>query len=253
PSPAPAEVAAVAWATCLGTMSLLKDRGLAVDADLTDLDPTTAQAELLLDPLLGQCAAASMQGVVLVGPRAGKQVLRVGSEPTATIRGRPAHGFDLHAGHRISAHDRDGLERLCRYLLRPPLSHARLTLTNEGQVRLRLKRAWSDGTTHLLFNPLDFIARLVPLVPPPRTHRVRYHGVLASHHRLRARVVPAHPGAPRQLPLLRDRGKLAPAPKHRVDWQRLMIRTFGFDPLKCPDCRRTMRIVEFVTRPTSIA
>lgn len=256
PAPTTADVSAVAWATCLGTMELLKARGLALDADLTDLDPAAGQGELLHDPMLGQCAAASMMGVVLLGPRAGKQVLRLGRGPTdTTVHGRPAHGFDLHAGHRISAHDRKGLERLCRYILRPPLSHARLSLTERGQVKLRLKRAWSDGTTHLVFSPLDFLARLVPLIPPPRTHRVRYHAILASHHRLRGLVVPPPPpdSSPRQMHLWRNRGKLAPAPKHRIEWQRLMVRTFGYDPLRCPSCRRQMRLVGFVTRPMSIA
>ena len=53
--------------------------------------------------------------------------------------------------------------------------------------------------------------------------------------------------------LWRNRGKLAPAPKHRIEWQRLMVRTFGYDPLRCPSCRRQMRLVGFVTRPMSIA
>ena len=73
------------------------------------------------------------------------------------------------------------------------MSHDRLTLTDKGKVRLRLKRPWQDGTNTLEFSPLDFIARLVPLVPPPKTHRIRYHGVLASRHKLRSLVVPKPP------------------------------------------------------------
>jgi hypothetical protein len=257
PAPSHAEVSAVAWATCLGVMKLLKARGLALDADLSDLDSSASQHALLFDPMLAQCASASMLGVVLIGPRAGRQVLRLGRGPTDTdSRGRAAHGFDLHAGRRVSAHDRKGLETLCRYILRPPLSHARVTLTPEGRVRLKLKRPWSDGTSHLVFTPLDFLARLVPLIPPPRTHRVRYHGVLASHHRLRSRVVPSPPADKEstQLHLWHRRaGALAPAPKHRVKWHELLARTFGVDPLRCPQCRGTMRIIGFVTRPQSIA
>ncbi len=37
---------------------------------------------------------------------------------------------------------------------------------------------WRDGTTHVAFEPVDFVARLAALVPPPRFHLVRYHGVL---------------------------------------------------------------------------
>ncbi len=255
--PTRAEVSAVAWAVCQRTMDSLKARGLAMDANLDDLDPQSAQGELLLDPMLAQCASASMQGVVLLGPRAGKQVLRLGRGPSDTdARGRAAHGFDLHAGRRVSAGDRAGLERLCRYILRPPLSHDRISITDTGQVKLRLKRPWGDGTTHLVMDPLDFLSRLVPLIPPPRTHRVRYHGILSSHHRLRARVAPRPPAddTPSQMHLWRNRdGKLAPAPKHRVEWHKLMARTLGVDPLRCPHCKRQMRIVGFITQPERIA
>jgi len=37
------------------------------------------------------------------------------------------------------------------------------------------------GTTHLVIEPLDFMARLAALVPPPRMHLTRYHGVFAPH------------------------------------------------------------------------
>ena len=247
----------MAWEVCLRTMDLLKARGLAMDANLEDLDPHAAQSELLLDPMLQQCATASVQGVVLFGPRAGKQVLRLGSGPNdVDSRGRAAHGFDLHAARRISAADRAGLQRLCRYILCPPLSHDRIRLTQTGQVKLRLKRPWSDGTSELVMSPFDFLARLVAITPPPRTHRVRYHGVLSSHHRLRARVVPEPPPAepPTQLLLWHDRdGKLAPAPEHRVRWHQLMARTLGVDPLCCPRCHNPMRIVGFVTEQARIA
>jgi len=46
----------------------------------------------------------------------------------------------LHANVWVSAHDRAGVERLCRYVLRPPFA-------------LELKRAWHDGTRELVFEP----------------------------------------------------------------------------------------------------
>ena len=49
----------------------------------------------------------------------------------------------------------------------------RLDLTTQGQVRYRLKKAYRDGTTHIVLEPLDFIARLAALVPPPRAHTSR--------------------------------------------------------------------------------
>ena len=63
---------------------------------------------------------------------------------------------------------------------------------------LRLKTAWRDGTTHLVMSPLEFMQRLAALVPRPRLHLIRFHGVLAPNAKLRAQVVPQEPQAPAQ-------------------------------------------------------
>jgi hypothetical protein len=66
-----------------------------------------------------------------------------------------------------------------------------LALTASGQVRYTLKTPYRDGTTHIVLEPLDLMARLAALVPPPRMHLTRYHGVFAPHSKLRAAVTPA--------------------------------------------------------------
>ena len=80
-------------------------------------------------------------------------------------------GYNLHAGVGFKATDREGLERLCRYILRPPLAKSRMERMADGTLVVGLKRAWSDGTTSLLFSPLEFVERLVALVPPPRANQ----------------------------------------------------------------------------------
>ena len=45
-----------------------------------------------------------------------------------------------------------------------------------------------DGTMHVNFEPLDFIARLAALVPKPRAQLPRYHGVFAPNRRLRRHI-----------------------------------------------------------------
>jgi len=52
-----------------------------------------------------------------------------------------------------------------------------------------LKTPYSNGTTHVLFEPLDFIARLVALVTKPRVNLTRYHGEFAPHSKYRAVVI----------------------------------------------------------------
>jgi len=59
-------------------------------------------------------------------------------------------------------------------------------------VVLQLKSAYQDGTTHIVLSPLQFMQRLAALVPRPRLHLIRFHGVLAPHAKLRAAIVP-HP------------------------------------------------------------
>jgi hypothetical protein len=49
----------------------------------------------------------------------------------------------------------------------------RLALTPFGQVRYRLKTPYRDGTTHLVLEPLDLMARWASLVPPSRMHLTR--------------------------------------------------------------------------------
>ena len=84
----------------------------------------------------------------------------------------------------------------------PPVATERMALTSSGHVRYPLKTPYRDGTTHVVIEPLDFMARLAALVPPPRMHLTRYHGVFAPHSKLRAAVTPAHRGmgAPQSLP-----------------------------------------------------
>ena len=57
------------------------------------------------------------------------------------------------------ADERGKLERLCRTISRPAVSQARLSLSAGGLVRYQLKTPYPDGTTHVLSEPLDFIAR----------------------------------------------------------------------------------------------
>jgi hypothetical protein len=46
-------------------------------------------------------------------------------------------------------------------------------MTTYDKVRYPLKTPYRDGTTHVIFEPLDFIARLAALVPKPRVNLTR--------------------------------------------------------------------------------
>ena len=74
------------------------------------------------------------------------------------------------------------------------MANERVQTNAAGQVVLRLKTPWRDGTTHLVVSPLEFMQRLAALVPRPRLHLIRFHGVLTpsstNSAKLRALVVP---------------------------------------------------------------
>jgi YD repeat-containing protein len=61
--------------------------------------------------------------------------------------------------------EREKLERLARYVARPPIAGERLALTESGHVRLALKTPYRNGSTHVILEPEDFMARLAALVP----------------------------------------------------------------------------------------
>ena len=71
---------------------------------------------------------------------------------------RNAYGFDLHAGVHTAAQERSRLERLCRYLLRPPLSNDRLSEAGPGRYAVRLKTPWRDGTTGIVLGGVELLA-----------------------------------------------------------------------------------------------
>jgi Putative transposase len=131
-------------------------------------DPFAAQ-----EPLFATAVAASLQGRVALGPRAGQPVRRLRSAAAATATGRRSarlEGFSLHADVAVPARRRDQLEKVCRYILRPPLALERLTESTGGQLLYHFRRAWSDGSTALLLDPLELLERLAALVPTTPSH-----------------------------------------------------------------------------------
>lgn len=193
---------------------VLARRGRSLDG-VDDAPDELASAE----PVLASCYAASTADVQLLGAAPGQKTAKLvqpvrrvpsPSEPLAEVG-----GVNVHAKVAFDGRDRRRLERLCRYLARPPLSQQRLSLHPDGRVRLAFKAPWTDGTHAVL---LDFIARLAALVPPPRFHLLRYYGVLASHAAARAEVVPGRepPSTPPQLPIYEpnDEPPLAPPTCH---------------------------------------
>jgi hypothetical protein len=85
------------------------------------------------------------------------------------------------------------VERMCRYLARPPIAQHRLTRRSDGSVQHTMKKAWRDGTHAIVLQALDLIARRCAMIPPPRFNMIRFHGVFAPNAKLPSEVVPKKP------------------------------------------------------------
>jgi len=195
-------------------------------------------------------------------------------------------GFSVDASVRITLIDRDvpsyfqSLEHLLRYCARPPFALERLSVSRgaDGQIaRIRYvlprhkaanwvgpsrsrksTRPGANGVVDL--SPFEFLDRLADLVPPPRKHRHRYHGVFAPNHKHRRAVTALAIGNvgkrqeavtgghaaggratggccdanPNQKPRSHDTSRIA--------WAKLMARVGEKFPLECPACGGDIRL-----------
>jgi hypothetical protein len=215
---------------------------------------------------------ASLLGQAALSERAGKRARRLqvlgGKELALPPRCASFAGYSLHAGVGFKATDRAGLERLCRYILRPPLAKDRLQRREDGSVEVGLKRVWSDGTSALVLSPSELVERLVALVPPPRANQVIYRGVVAANAAWRAEVVPSPPPETPDEAKARRAKRLTRHPRMRLagerpSWSDLLERVFRVDGFACPGCggpltlrcvvvnpRATRRILDGLRRAT---
>ena len=220
---------------------------------MTDNDGDSDEARALR-PL--QAAACTYR--IAFGPRAGQKVLTVqGVMPRETgfkqALCADIDGFSLHAAVRCGADERQALEQLCRYITRPALANERVQCNAAGQVVLKLKTPWRDGTSHLVMSPLEFMQRLAALVPRPRLHLIRFHGVLAPNAKLRAMVVPQGPdGSTETAPPATCEANRAYHRPVRLSWARLLKRVFELDLEHCPNCGGELKIIAAILEQTVI-
>lgn len=123
----------------------------------------------------------------------------------------------------------------------------RLTEISHGQLVFELPPPRTDGATHLLLDPLELIEKLTLLIPPPRFHTLRFHGVLAPAAAWRSVVIPGRPEAEEEGPPAAGPGEgpgpLA-VPRERASlWAALLRRVFAIDVFQGPRCGGRRRLV----------
>jgi hypothetical protein len=199
------------------------------------------------DPLLAKLLAAATAGAPPAGWAQKRKPVRIVLDPDdrPVAKGNlcgQARGFNLHAATKVAANDKQGRLTLCKYILRPPFANDRLKILDDGNVKLELKKPWSDGTSSVELAPLALIARLAALVPPPKRHLVRYFGVLSSHAASRSKVVPAPAEPTPATPVEQDKPKNT---SRYIRWSELLRRTFGFE-IVCSKCQAPLRLIALI-------
>jgi hypothetical protein len=228
------------------------------------LERDTENTWLALDEepdALEQLQGHSISYRIALGPQRGKKVLTLQTLPPAdeldtfSQAGKVA-GFSLHAGVAAKAHERDKLERLCRYISRPAVSEKRLAITANGMIRYKLKTPYKNGTTHVMFEPLDFLARLAALIPKPRTNLTRFHGVFAPNSKHRADITPAKRGKAKKKEKYSEetnwQDKTVPEQHAAMRWAQRLKRVFDIDAEVCEHCGGTVKVIACIEDPQVI-
>ena len=105
----------------------------------------------------------------------------------------------------------------------------------------------------MIFEPLDFIARLAALVPKPRVNLTRFHGVFAPSSKYRSEITPQ---SKRKRQRMKETAikKHTPTQKHRsMTWAQRLKRVFGIDIETCHQCGGVVRIIASIENPLVVA
>ena len=163
-------------------------------------------------------------------------------------------GFSAHNKIRADARDDAGLERLCRYLVHPPIAQQRLRYSGaNAPCSYRGRRVHPQtGQDRVELDPLEMLARLGQHIPPPGFHMTRLYGAYSNRTRAARARVPAEVEGREPDDRDADTPSLTPSQRERRrQWARLIAKVFEVDPLRCP-CGATMRVVAVILEPPVI-
>ena len=121
-------------------------------------------------------------------------------------------------------------------------SEERLSLNAQGQVVYKLKTAYRNGTTHIVLSPLDFLSRLASLVPRPRVHLIRFHGVFAPHCKYRSLIIPQSVLIDKTSPKEQKKAKKS----YSMGWAKMLKRVFDIDIQICSKCGGQIKIISAI-------
>lgn len=218
PAPTPSDIHAVAASVGARVCKMLRRRGLLRD------EPTDSGEATTEGSALDACRSAGLsRGRFERIDERGRSQQQLLPDDDARFARRTkspwaaeVDGFSVDAGVCFGALDRKGREKLVRYFLRPAIAIERLSILRDGSVAYRTKYG-RGAKTHRVMTPMEAMARIAALVPPPSSPLLRYHGVLAAGSPLRSRIVPVRdrprdPGCPVKSSSKRDAARATGKP-----------------------------------------
>jgi hypothetical protein len=155
-------------------------------------------------------------------------------------------GFNVHAGELVPPEAKADLEDLAQYILRNPFSVEKMTIESPGDIVIYRSRLNAKINRNFeVFTATDFLAAITQHIPDKGVQMVRYYGWYSNkmrgvrHHGLPPELVPHRPGVSPPPPL--------ELPSKR--WRDLILRVWHVDPLRCPVCQNSMRVIAVIDDP----
>jgi hypothetical protein len=145
------------------------------------------------------------------------------------------------------AHQRDKLERLCRYVSRPPVAAHWLSRTSSGKVCYELKTPYRDVTTDVVFDPLDFITKLAALVPLPRVNLTRFRGVFAPNSQYRSAII-----IKKGERIPKEETKTEAEKRWAMSWAARLKCAFNIDIYVCETIGGAAKVIACIDDPVAI-
>ena len=119
-----------------------------------------------------------------------------------------------------------------RYLGRPVIATSRIDSYDGDWVSFHYNRHEDNQLITKTIPALDFISRLTQHIPEKHFKMIRYYGIYARHRKSDLLLRRAISKEKHKLYLSFNR------------WRDSILHSFGYDPLKCPNCGTTMLFLE---------
>ena len=182
---------------------------------------------------------------------------RIG-QATLDILDRFHHpGFSAYEGEGVSAGDSAARERLASYLVHPAFSLARLRYERDAGVvtydARTPSRSHPSSPSPERFTPLDALAALTSFIPEKGQQIVRYYGYYSNKARGLRRRQQCTVGVTSVAACGLEAAEDDDFRRHaRRAWARLIRKVYLANPLACPKCGGTLRIIAFIDGPPVI-